>query len=274
MASWAMEQRRQGKRIGFVPTMGYFHEGHLALMARAGHEADQVVVSLFVNPSQFGENEDFATYPKDFERDARLAREQGVDVLFCPEAEEMYPAGSQTTVQVAGLTQGLCGASRPGHFDGVTTVVAKLFNLVLPHVALFGQKDFQQLTVLRRMVADLNFPIEIIGHPIVREQDGLAMSSRNSYLSERQRQQALCLSQALTRAQKSCRAGERSAAALAAQVQQWLVAEPEVVIDYIKIIDDRSLNGCDTIDEHTVLALAVKIGTTRLIDNCWLLGEE
>ena len=209
MTAWSKEQAVAGKTIGFVPTMGFFHEGHLALMRRAGELADQVVVSLFVNPTQFGPKEDLAAYPRDFERDRELAAGVGVDVIFAPEAGDMYPPGASTTVIVGDeLTGQLCGASRPGHFAGVATVVTKLFNIVRPDLAVFGEKDFQQLAVIRRMTADLNLGVEIIGHPIVREQDGLAMSSRNAYLTPAQRPAALSLVQSLHRAREMAANGE------------------------------------------------------------------
>lgn len=271
MVAWSQQTRAQARTIALVPTMGFFHDGHLSLMRQAANEADVVVVSLFVNPIQFGENEDLSTYPRDLARDEALASAQGVDVLFCPGAEELYPPHFQTTVQVAELTSSLCGASRPGHFVGVTTVVSKLFNLVGPQVAIFGQKDLQQLMVVRRMVVDLNFPIRIIAHPIVREADGLAMSSRNSYLSLEERQQALCLSQSLTMAQHLAEE-KQSAAQIEEAVRSYISATPGVAVEYIKIIDERTMQGSSCVDSHAVLALAVRVGQTRLIDNGWLLS--
>ena len=271
MVAWSQQTRAQARTIALVPTMGFFHDGHLSLMRQAANEADVVVVSLFVNPIQFGENEDLSTYPRDLARDEALASAQGVDVLFCPCAEELYPPHFQTTVQVAELTSSLCGASRPGHFDGVTTVVSKLFNLVGPQVAIFGQKDLQQLMVVRRMVVDLNFPVRIIAHPIVREADGLAMSSRNSYLSLEERQQALCLSQALTMAQHLAEE-KQTAAQIEEAARSYISATPGVAVEYIKIIDERTMQGSSCVDSHAVLALAVRVGQTRLIDNGWLLS--
>lgn len=273
MTVWSKEFQAKGRTIALVPTMGFFHQGHLALMKQAADEADLVVVSLFVNPTQFGEGEDLSSYPRDFERDKELARGQGVDVLFCPEVADMYPGKGLTTVVVEQLTSGLCGASRPGHFDGVTTVVAKLFNVVLPQVAVFGQKDLQQLIVIKRMVLDLNFPIHIIAHPIVREEDGLALSSRNTYLSKYERQRALCLSQALCMAQQHIRQGGNPAQVLDL-VHEKIASSSDVEIDYLVLIDDRTLGFCETIDEHAVLAMAVKVGKTRLIDNGWLLTRD
>lgn len=274
MSGWSREIKTQGGTIALVPTMGFFHDGHLALMREAGRRADFVVVSLFVNPSQFGPGEDLESYPRDQRRDEELAKAAGVDLLFCPQAAEMYPAQSQTTVTVAGLTQHLCGASRPGHFNGVTTVVAKLFNLVRPHLAIFGQKDLQQLLVIKRMVSDLNFPLEIIAHPIVREDDGLAMSSRNSYLNGEERSLATGLSRALTRARELVAAGGCDVGEVEAAARGLLGATPGLTIDYLTIIDDRTLEGSESIDDHAVLAMAVWLGKTRLIDNGWLLGGE
>jgi len=274
MTAWSKEQAKQGRSLGFVPTMGYFHEGHLSLMRRAGELADRVVVSLFVNPTQFGPNEDLAAYPRDFERDRDLAAETGVAVLFAPEAEAMYPPGSRTTVSVSGLTDHLCGADRPGHFTGVTTVVAKLFHIVRPDFAVFGQKDFQQLAVIRRMCTDLNMDLTIIGHPIVREADGLAMSSRNSYLKETQRESALSLYRALGLAREMAIQGERDVQRLTEALRQLIESFPETAIDYISFVDQATLEAVETVDEATVLALAVKIGgKVRLIDNAHVLAD-
>jgi pantoate--beta-alanine ligase len=275
MAAWSREQCKEGKTIGFVPTMGFFHEGHLSLMRMAERLADQVVVSLFVNPTQFGPGEDLTSYPSDFERDRELAAAAGAGVLFTPTAEAMYPAGSSTTVIVSGLTDTLCGASRPGHFAGVTTVVSKLFHLVHPNLAVFGQKDFQQLAVIRRMCLDLNMGIEIVGHPIVREADGLAMSSRNSYLDGAQRQSALCLSRALRLARQLAADGERSASRLTDAARQLIASYPATTVDYISFVDQTTLQDVSTVDEDTVLALAVKIGDkVRLIDNGYVIESS
>ena len=211
MRNWSKVRREEGKTIAFVPTMGYFHEGHLALMKRARELGDEVVVSIFVNPTQFGPKEDLERYPRDIERDIGLARSQGVDCIFHPDAKEMYPPGFDTWVEVPGLSNRLCGASRPGHFRGVATVVLKLFNIVWPHVALFGQKDYQQLKIIQKMVKELDLPIDVVPHPIVREPDGLAMSSRNTYLSKEERKSALCLYNALMRAKTLFEQGVTSA---------------------------------------------------------------
>ncbi len=266
-----LAERQQGKKISFVPTMGFLHQGHLSLLEEGRGRGDLLVLSIFVNPTQFGPNEDFDSYPRALQRDAELAAKTGVDILFAPEAEAMYPQGSATTVQVTGLTQCLCGASRPGHFDGVTTVVNKLFNLVQPHVALFGMKDFQQLAVIRKMVNDLNMPITILGMPIVREADGLAMSSRNTYLSDDLRKQGLSLIAAIRSVCDAAVAGQRDAATLIAQAQDIISAQPDARIDYIQICHDETLQDVKKVDEHAVILLAVRFGTTRLIDNHYLL---
>jgi pantoate--beta-alanine ligase len=267
------EARRSGKKISFVPTMGYLHEGHLSLMREARKRGDLLVASIFVNPTQFGPKEDFAAYPRDLERDAGLAAGAGVDMLFHPTPETMYPNGYKTYVNVEGLTKTLCGESRPGHFRGVTTVVCKLFNIVQPDVALFGQKDFQQLAVLRRMVTDLNMPIEVVGMPIVREAGGLAMSSRNVYLSPDERKQALALVDALRQAGVAARHGELHSRRLVGLVRERIGREPDARIDYIKICDGDTLEGVDRVDTNSVLLLAVHIGRTRLIDNNYILEE-
>lgn len=272
MAAWSDRVRAQGGTICLVPTMGFFHDGHLALMGRAGEIAGEVVVSLFVNPMQFGPGEDLARYPRAFDRDAELAAAAGVAVLFAPGAEAVYPAGFCTTVSVRGLTETLCGLSRPGHFDGVTTVVAKLLHMVKPHSAVFGAKDFQQLAVIKKMVADLNWDVNIVAHPIVREPDGLAMSSRNTYLSAEERGKALCLSRALQLARQRVAAGERDAARLREEIQQYITAYGEVAVDYVAIVDAETLASCDEITAGSLLALAVQIGRTRLIDNTLLVG--
>ncbi|CAK8717029.1 MAG: pantothenate synthetase [Candidatus Electronema aureum] len=269
MTAWAKEQAKAGHRIGLVPTMGFFHEGHLSLMRRAGQLADFVAVSLFVNPTQFGPQEDLAAYPRNFERDCAMVEAAGVSVLFAPIAAEMYPAGFSTTVAVgAELTGQLCGASRPGHFAGVATVVCKLFNIVQPDVAVFGQKDFQQLAVIRRMTADLNLGVEIVAHPIVREADGLAMSSRNTYLLPQQRESALSLSRALALARTIAAEGERSTERLTTVLRDFIHSFPETEVDYISFVHQDTLQQVAEIDEKTVIALAVKIGgRVRLIDN-------
>ncbi|MEW6500331.1 MAG: pantoate--beta-alanine ligase [Thermodesulfobacteriota bacterium] len=273
MVAWANRTIAGGASIALVPTMGYFHEGHLSLMRRAKTLASRVVVSLFVNPLQFGPREDLARYPRDFDRDAALAEGEGVDVLFAPEAAAMYPAGSRTRVTVSGLSEGLCGATRPGHFEGVTTVVAKLFHLVKPQVAVFGQKDLQQLAVIRRMTADLNWDIEIVGHPIVREPDGLAMSSRNVYLSPQERLSALGLSRAIRHARQRVREGLTDAAELLREVREMLAALPGVAPEYVECVDETTLEPGARLVPGVVLAIAARVGTTRLIDNDNLFAE-
>lgn len=267
MQQRALALRAQGKRIAFVPTMGWLHEGHLSLL-RAGRErGDVLVLSIFVNPTQFGQGEDFESYPRDLGRDAALAETAGTDIIFAPEAADMYPRGYASYVDVEGLTGVLCGASRPGHFRGVTTVVTKLFTIVQPHLALFGRKDFQQLAVIRRMTADLNLPVEIVGMPIVREADGLAMSSRNVYLSAEERRQGLALSAALAEARRLAATGERDAAAVLAAVRQVLSRMPLARIDYAEICHQATLQAQEQLDDDSVLLLAVFVGQTRLIDN-------
>ena len=268
--------RLDGKSVGFVPTMGYFHEGHLTLMREARAHHDLVVVSLFVNPTQFGANEDLGAYPRDPEGDARSAEAAGVDVLFIPPVEEMYPRPSQTTVIVAGLTDRLCGASRPHHFPGVATVVTKLFSIVGPCTAYFGQKDFQQLQVVRRLVSDLDLPVEIVGVPTVRELDGLALSSRNAYLSTEEREAATVLHRALECALKTVHDGERDPATVREAAVDLIAAEPLARLDYAEVLRTDDLTPVDRIqaDVEHVLALAVFIGTTRLIDNVTFFGES
>ena len=274
MQQLAGHYRQQGKTIGFVPTMGYLHEGHLSLMRRARPQCDILVVSIFVNPTQFGPNEDFERYPRDFERDERLCREVGVDVVFYPTADAMYPRPYLTYVHVEKLSETMCGASRPGHFRGVTTVVTKLFNIVQPHIAVFGQKDYQQSLIIRQMVRDLNFDVQIDVAPIVREADGLAMSSRNKYLSPEERQQALVLYRSLTRAEELIREGERNVNTLLQAMKTVISEAPDARIDYIAIVDAETLEPLSTVRHNTVIALAVYIGTTRLIDNTWIREKD
>ena len=266
MTAWSNSAHAAGRTIGLVPTMGFFHEGHLHLMRKSRDKAECTVVSLFVNPIQFGANEDLGRYPRDFSRDCRLAEVEGVDVLFAPEVRDMYPEDASTRVIVSGLTDVLCGKSRPGHFAGVTTVVAKLFHTIKPHLAVFGRKDFQQLAVIRRMVADLNWDVEIIGYPIVRESDGLAMSSRNTYLSASERQAALCLFRAIGHARRRVRNGLVEAEVLLGEVEQLLQQEA-VIIEYARIVDQATLQPQAVLQKGAVLAMAVKVGATRLIDN-------
>lgn len=267
MQSRAAKLRSDGKVIGFVPTMGYFHEGHLSLMRRARSECDIVVVSIFVNPIQFVPGEDYERYPRDVERDLRMAEGVGVDIVFHPSVEEMYPEGYATYVNVEGLTEGLCGAFRPGHFRGVTTVVAKLFNIVMPHRAYFGEKDYQQLVVIKRMVRDLNFPIEIVPCPTVREEDGLAMSSRNVYLLPDERKAALSLSRGLMAAQKMFMSGERDAATLKRIVEEHLRSSELVRPQYVEVVDAETLEPIERVERDAVIAVAAFVGKARLIDN-------
>jgi pantoate--beta-alanine ligase len=273
MQAFSREARNEGKTIALVPTMGFLHQGHASLMVEGRKRADILVTSIFVNPTQFGPTEDFDAYPRDLERDRNVAASAGVDVIFAPKASDMYPRGFQTFVNVEELTRPLCGASRPGHFQGVTTVVAKLLNIVMPYTALFGKKDFQQLAVIRRMATDLNMDVEIVGMPIVREADGLAMSSRNAYLGPEERKNALCLSRGLAAARALFRDGERSVATLREKVLRFIGEVPGAVVDYADFRDSDTLEAIETADGRTLIALAVKIGTTRLIDNC-ILGEE
>lgn len=264
--------RRAGRTIGFVPTMGALHEGHRSLMRIARKECQEVVVSIFVNPTQFGPNEDFQKYPRPAEADLASCADERVDTVFMPSVEEMYPVGETTRVAVARLTEGLCGRFRPGHFDGVTTVVAKLFNIVQPDRAYFGQKDAQQVVVIRRMVRDLCFPLEIVTCPIIREPDGLAMSSRNRYLSAADRKQALCLSAALRWAQQTIAAGQRDVAALVAEMRKQIASSGPCRIDYVEIVDADNLTPTAKVAGRCLIALAVHIGPARLIDNVVVEG--
>lgn len=273
MQEMALAARRAGEEIALVPTMGYLHDGHASLM-RAGRKTDGLLVaSIFVNPTQFGRNEDLSSYPRDLERDTRIAEAAGVDLLFLPKSDDIYPPGFQTYVNVEEISLPLCGASRPGHFRGVTTVVCKLFNMVQPTSAYFGKKDFQQLAVIRQMVIDLNMPVTIVGMPIVREPDGLAMSSRNAYLAPDERQKALCLSRGLKAARTAYRSGERNVTTLRQMVVDAIEAEKTPMIDYVEFRHGTTLQEVASADDRTLLALAVKVGTTRLIDNC-VLGED
>ena len=264
------EERAKGKEIGFVPTMGYLHKGHLALMETAKEENDIVVTSIFVNPTQFGPDEDYDEYPRDLKRDAELASEVGVDLIFAPQPEEIYLSGAATTVSVEGLTDHLCGAHRPGHFDGVCTIVTKLFNIVNPNRAYFGQKDAQQVLVVKRMVKDLNFDIEIVTVPIIREDDGLAISSRNKYLDKEEREAALVLFKALELADDLINAGLRDANVIKEKLVEKIEAEPLAEIDYVGIVGQERLETLNRIEGKVLIALAVYIGETRLIDNLML----
>lgn len=261
-------EKLQKHSIGFVPTMGFFHEGHLSLMKEAKTKTDVVVVSIFVNPTQFGPNEDFEAYPRDLDRDLELCEQVGVDYVFAPDVKEMYPDGYATYVTVESeMTNKLCGASRPGHFKGVTSVVNKLFNIVMPDFAFFGQKDAQQVAVLEKMVRDLNMNLTIIPCPIVREADGLAMSSRNVYLSPEERRDALVLSQSLELAKSLIDEGERSVEQLLKAMHKKVESAQSAVVDYIEIVDLESLEKLDVLNDRFLIALAIKVGKTRLIDN-------
>jgi len=255
------------QRIGFVATMGALHEGHLSLVRAAKAQADVVVASIFVNPTQFGPNEDFSRYPRTFESDCQMLNQEGVDLLFAPSVEDMYPTGAVTYVTVEDLSERLCGKSRPGHFRGVTTVVSKLFNIIGPDLAFFGQKDAAQAAIIRRMVRDLNFPVEVVVSPIVREPDGLAMSSRNAYLDAGQRKSALVLSRALSRVKAAFDKGEQTAAKLIDVGIRVLKSEPGAQLDYLEIVDPETLEPVEFVRGSALVAVAAFVGTTRLIDN-------
>lgn len=259
--------KREGLTVGLVPTMGYLHDGHKSLIVKAVSENDKVVVSDFVNPTQFGANEDLSSYPRDIERDAALCKAAGADIIFHPEPEEMYFPDKCTFVDMDKLTKGLCGKTRPVHFSGVCTVVSKLFNIVTPDRAYFGQKDAQQLAVIKRMVRDLNFDITIVGCPIVREADGLALSSRNTYLNEAERKAALILNKSLTLGKEMIEAGEKNAAKVREAIIKNIETEPLAKVDYVEIVDAENLEPVQTIDVPVLVATAVYIGKTRLIDN-------
>lgn len=261
------EWRSQGLTIGLVPTMGYLHDGHASLIRQARESCQKVVVSIFVNPMQFGANEDLSTYPRDLEADSRLCEHLGVDVIFHPEPEEMYAPGFCSFVDMDGLTKELCGRSRPIHFRGVCTVVSKLFNIVTPNKAFFGQKDAQQLAVIRRMVTDLNMDIEIVGCPIVREEDGLARSSRNVYLSPEERQAALVLSKTIALGQRMVQEGVRDSGKLVQAMKEAIAQEPLARIDYVEAVSMDTIQPVETIQGRVLVAMAVFIGKTRLIDN-------
>jgi pantoate--beta-alanine ligase len=267
MQEYALDVKRQGRSIGFVPTMGFLHEGHLSLMRMAREKCDVLVVSIFVNPAQFGPDEDLDAYPRDFERDEELCDQEGVDIVFYPESDTMYTSDASVWVDEESLSNRLCGTSRPGHFRGVCTVVTKLFNIVQPDLAVFGEKDAQQLRIIERMVRDLNVPVQIIRGPIVREPDGLAMSSRNKYLSGTQRTDALCLQHALGLAKEQVCHGERTVAAIRRAMCDLIDKVPGASVDYIEFVDDEKLESVERLEGSTLVALAVKIGTIRLIDN-------
>jgi len=255
------------KRLGLVPTMGALHEGHLSLVRAAKAQCDAVAVSIFVNPTQFGPTEDLSKYPRQFDRDCQLLEKEGVDILFAPSVDEIYPDGAVTWVLVEGLSEKLDGRSRPGHFRGVTTIVAKLFHIIEPDAAFFGQKDAAQLAVIRRMVRDLNFPVEIVACPIVRESDGLAMSSRNAYLNREERGRALVLRRSLEQVQREFQGGERIAAKLISAAKEVFAREPQVALDYFEIVDPDTLDPVERISQKTLVAVAAYVGSTRLIDN-------
>ena len=274
MQQTGLTWRCRGERVALVPTMGYFHEGHLSLIRWARQNSDRTVVSLFVNPAQFGPGEDFEDYPRDFERDSELARELGTDVLFAPDGTQMYPENHATWIQVPELARHLCGASRPGHFQGVCTVVGKLFTIVLPHVAVFGRKDRQQLAIVTRMARDLNMPVEVVGRPIVREEDGLALSSRNTYLDAEQRREAPWIHAGLKWARERFAAGETDAAAIKEGVREYYQRNvPSGQIDYIEVVDSREMHPVEEAGNEALLAVAVYLGRARLIDNILLSGE-
>jgi pantoate--beta-alanine ligase len=256
-----------GKRLGLVPTMGALHEGHLSLVRAAKAQCDAVAVSIFVNPTQFGPTEDLSKYPRQFDRDCQLLEKEGIEILFAPSVGEIYPDGAVTWVLVEGLSEKLDGRSRPGHFRGVTTIVAKLFNIIEPDAAFFGEKDAAQLAVVRRMVRDLNFAVEIVAGPIVRESDGLAMSSRNAYLNQEERGRALVLQRSLQQVQREFQAGERIAAKLIAAAKEVFAREPQVVLDYFEVVDPDTLDPVERISQKTLVAVAAHVGSTRLIDN-------
>jgi pantoate--beta-alanine ligase len=267
MRGWSAAERRQQRTIVLVPTMGFLHEGHLALVRDGRKRGSRLVVSIFVNPTQFAPHEDWSTYPRDFARDQELLEKEGVDVVFHPSVAEMYPGGYQTRVQVEELGARLCGAFRPGHFAAVATVVAKLFNIVEPDTAIFGRKDYQQLLVVQRMARDLSLAVEILGHPIVREADGLAMSSRNSYLNPGERRAALCLSRSLNRAQCLVNNGERRTEVILARIRGEIIAEPLARLEYASVSDPETLVELKELNGSALLALAVWVGKARLIDN-------
>ncbi|VEN73606.1 Pantothenate synthetase [Candidatus Desulfarcum epimagneticum] len=262
--------RGRGRTIALVPTMGFFHEGHLSLMREAGKRAQRTVTSIFVNPAQFGPGEDFDTYPRDMDRDMEMARNEGVDIVFAPVADDLYGPGFQTYVEPSDLARRLCGRSRPHHFRGVLTVVSKLFHMVRPHVAVFGEKDYQQLVIVKRMVRDLDFDVEIAGAPIVREKNGLAMSSRNARLKPGQTPSALSLFAALGKAREMVEAGTLSSPKMIGAAAEIIQSRPETSIDYISICDPDTLEDVDVIERPALMALAVRVGKIRLIDNALL----
>lgn len=268
------DYKREGHTVALVPTMGYLHEGHLSLVRMAKNKADKVVVSIFVNPLQFGQGEDFKVYPRDLDRDAKLLEVERVDLLFCPEAKDMYPDDFQTYVEVTKLSSGLCGAYRPGHFRGVATVVLKLFNIIKPDMAIFGEKDYQQLRIIQQMVKDLNLDVEILSHPIVRDFDGLALSSRNTYLNEEERRSALSLYQALKLAERLVLGGEKDPERIVKLVREYIENFPYTKVQYVEIVHPQTLERVSQIRGPVLLALAVFVGKTRLIDNRIIKPKE
>ena len=259
--------RAEGNKISFVPTMGYLHQGHLSLLKKGRDVGDLLVMSIFVNPAQFAKGEDFERYPRDFERDKKMCESESVDILFLPNAREIYPDGYQTYVEVEGVTKNLCGTSRPGHFRGVATVVTKLFNIVRPHYAIFGEKDFQQLVTIKRLALDLDMDVDVIGMPIVREADGLAMSSRNSYLGQEERAAAGSIYRAIQRSKEVFDEGERSAGILLNEARKVVEISPLIEPEYVKLVNMGTMEEVDRVENEALLAIAVRIGKTRLIDN-------
>ncbi len=272
MQQVAERHRREGKIIGFVPTMGYLHQGHVSLINEIRSRCDVLVVSIFVNPTQFGPGEDLKSYPRDFARDKKICAAEKVDILFFPNGEQMYPSPYHTRINIGYLVDVMCGISRPGHFEGVATVVAKLFHIVKPHIAIFGEKDYQQALIIRQMVKDLNFEVQIITAPIIREADGLAMSSRNKYLTSEERKNATRLYQSLKLAQQRVQEGTRNSSSIKSDMEQLLHQIPGAKIDYISIADPQTLISLDVVDGNVLIALAVFIGKTRLIDNMIIQG--
>lgn len=270
MQSYSKKIRQSGATIAFVPTMGFLHEGHLSLMRLARSLADHLVVSIFVNPTQFGPGEDFESYPRNIEQDTKMVKNEGASILFLPTSEELYPSGFETYVRLDNLPSRLCGRSRPTHFTGVATIVTKLFNIIQPNIAVFGKKDYQQWIIIRRLARDLNMDIEIAGGPIIREPDGLAMSSRNTYLLQEERVKALSLYQALTAAQRAVAAGVKDGAAIKHEAIRSIRAHEGVKIDYVTLCDPETLDDVLEITTPVLMALAVKVGKTRLIDNMLL----
>lgn len=266
--------RDEGKKIAFVPTMGCLHEGHLSLMKKGREVGDVLVVSIFVNPIQFGQGEDFEKYPRDIEKDRELCEAEGADILFVPKTEEMYPDEYQTAVEVLWVTKNLCGKFRPGHFRGVATVVTKLFNIVRPQYAIFGEKDYQQLVAIRRLVKDLDLDVDVLGMPIVREPDGLAMSSRNAYLSKEERKAALSIYRALQSAKGLYDNGERTNRVLLKEVKRIIELEPMIKPEYAKVVDAQTMEDIDSAGKEALLAIAARVGDTRLIDNVILRKQN